>query len=224
MMRYGKAYLRGLPPVGLSIVLLAATALADDRERPTEKGESTSGAATQASDELSSQDREMVVMATEFAKEVTQIIDKWISSGAVPKERLFSYLYYPVADTSPTKFTTDYDKLADRDFQAVVDKYLARSATLIYAVASDKNGYVPTHNRQYSQPLTGNRAVDLVNNRTKRMFGDPVAIRASRNTKPSLLQRYERDTGEALVDLSVPITVQGRHWGCVRLGYRAVKQ
>jgi len=35
-----------------------------------------------------------------------------------------------------------------------------------------------------------------------------------------LLQTYTRDTGELMHDLSVPIQVQGRHWGGLRLGYR----
>ena len=34
------------------------------------------------------------------------------------------------------------------------------------------------------------------------------------------LQTYRRDTGEIMQDLSVPIYVQGRHWGGFRLGYR----
>jgi methyl-accepting chemotaxis protein len=37
-----------------------------------------------------------------------------------------------------------------------------------------------------------------------------------------LIQRYLRDTGEVLVDLSVPVVVQGVHWGAVRIGYRQV--
>ena len=33
-----------------------------------------------------------------------------------------------------------------------------------------------------------------------------------------LLQTYKRDTGEILHDLSVPIMVNGRHWGGFRIG------
>jgi methyl-accepting chemotaxis protein len=35
-----------------------------------------------------------------------------------------------------------------------------------------------------------------------------------------LLQTYRRDTGEIMHDLSVPIYVNGKHWGGFRLGYR----
>ena len=40
------------------------------------------------------------------------------------------------------------------------------------------------------------------------------------NTNPYLLQKYSRDTGEQLADLSVPIWVQGKHWGALRVGYK----
>jgi methyl-accepting chemotaxis protein len=29
-----------------------------------------------------------------------------------------------------------------------------------------------------------------------------------------------RDTGEILNDLSMPITINGRHWGSVRIGFK----
>lgn len=220
----GKAKLHRMCLLGSVVALSAVSALADERNRPNEKSDQPAApAATQVTSDMSTQDNEMAALGAEFAKEIAAVIEGWVSSGAVSKERLFSYLYYPIADTSPTKFTTDYDQLADRDFQGLLDKYVAKTGHILYAVASDKNGYVPTHNRQYSQPLTGNRSMDLVNNRTKRIFGDQVAFRASRNTKPLLIQRYERDTGEALVDLSVPIQALGRHWGCIRIGYRAIK-
>jgi methyl-accepting chemotaxis protein len=44
--------------------------------------------------------------------------------------------------------------------------------------------------------------------------------RRSRNTEPFLFQTYMRDTGEILNDLSVPLTIQGRHWGAMVSGFR----
>jgi len=66
--------------------------------------------------------------------------------------------------------------------------------------------------------------MDLVNNRTKRIFGDQIGFRAARNEKPYLLQAYARDTGELVADISVPISIRGRHWGCVRIGFRQVER
>ena len=88
---------------------------------------------------------------------------------------------------------------------------------MLFAIAVDKNGYVPTHNSKYSNPLTGNYQDDLVGNRTKRVFSDTVGLAAGQNTTGILFQTYTRDTGELAWDISVPIKVDGQHWG----GFRA---
>ena len=87
-----------------------------------------------------------------------------------------------------------------------------------FALSVDENGYAPTHNRKFAQPATGDPAKDLVSSRQKRIFDDDTAINAARNTTPFLLQTYLRDTGELLNDLSMPVSVNGRHWGAVRVG------
>jgi methyl-accepting chemotaxis protein len=128
-----------------------------------------------------------------------------------------------VPNTDPPKFTTDYDKLSDRDILPIQEGVLARSPTIVYTVTVDRNGYLPTHNQRYSMPLTGNLASDLVNNRTKRIFNDKTGLAAAQNTAPWLVQNYQRDTGETMADLSVPVFVQGKHWGAVRIGYRRLE-
>ena len=173
-------------------------------------------------EEFTSQDKEALEWANSFASEISQVLDRWIASRELTEEKLFARLYYPIPKSDPPKYTSDYDGLADRDFAAIQEKYLAKAATLIYAVTSDVNGYIPTHNQKFSMPATGNRAVDLLNNRTKRLFGDKTGTAAAHSEAPYLLQQYKRDTGELVVDLSVPISVKGRHWGCVRIGYRRV--
>ncbi|MEY4593235.1 MAG: hypothetical protein RIR18_2130, partial [Pseudomonadota bacterium] len=80
--------------------------------------------------------------------------------------------------------------------------------------------YVPTHNQRFSQPLTGNEQTDFINNRTKRIFDDPVGKRCGEHQLPFLLQTYRRDTGEIMHDISAPIYVNGKHWGGFRIGYR----
>jgi methyl-accepting chemotaxis protein len=172
-------------------------------------------------DALNAQEKEMLGVAQDFARRVTETMEGWLAAKEVSEERLFSFLYYPVPRTDPPKFTTDWDRLSDRDVQGIEEAVLTRSQALVFAVLVDKNGYLPTHNVRYSQPLTGNLAVDLVNNRTKRIFNDRTGLAAAKSGAPFLIQRYQRDTGETMVDLSVPVFIRGTHWGAVRLGFRA---
>lgn len=168
---------------------------------------------------LDKKDILMISLATAFAEEIKTKMKKWISSNELSEDKLFSYLYYPIADTNPKKFNTDYDKLSDRDTQIILETYLVKQPDIIYAVLTDKNGYVPTHNKKYSKPLTGDRAKDLVSNRNKRIYADKTGLAAARNKEPYLIQSYKRDTGQILVDLSIPIYIGKRHWGGIRIGY-----
>lgn len=204
---------RILAPLALAALLLPAV----PRAQTTKVG------GTVPVESLSQQERDMLALGNEFARRCTAALEKWLSEKEVTPEKLFSFLYYPIPKTDPPKFTTDYDGLSDRDVVGIQESILGRSASIVYTVMVDKNGYLPTHNVRYSQPLTGNLAADLVNNRTKRIFNDRTGLAAAQSQAPFLIQRYLRDTGEIMADLSVPIFVKGRHWGAVRIGYRAAE-
>jgi methyl-accepting chemotaxis protein len=171
---------------------------------------------------LTAQEHDMLALATDFSKRCSDALEKWVAAKETTEEKLFSSMYYPIPKTDPPKFTTDWDRLADRDIQPISEAVLSKSPVMVYAVMVDKFGYLPSHNTRYAQPLSGNLAIDLVNNRTKRIFNDRTGLAAAKNKAPFLIQRYQRDTGEIMADLSVPVMVKGQHWGAVRLGYRSV--
>jgi methyl-accepting chemotaxis protein len=134
-------------------------------------------------------------------------------------------LYFPLPKTDPRKagpqqFATPYTALADRDLSGPQEKALARVALLQYAILTDINGYVPVHNNRFAQALTGNSEQDYINNRTKRMLGDNASLSAARSETRYSIQRVKLETGDVIYDLSVPVNVRGKHWGCARIGYR----
>jgi methyl-accepting chemotaxis protein len=172
------------------------------------------------SDNLSPQDREVLTLAEQLATEASQILDQWVTTQAIAQDRLFARMYYPIPKTDPQKWTSPYDTLADRDLAAPEDRTLSRSPLLQYAIVTDLNSYIPTHNSRFNHPLTGNQAQDYVNNRTKRILGDLASFAAAHNETHYLLQRIRLETGDVIYDLSVPVNVRGKHWGCVRIGYR----
>jgi len=132
---------------------------------------------------------------------------------------LFDRQYVPIANTEPQKFTTKFAGFFDRVISPIQEKIIARDSKVLFAICVDNNGYVPCHNLRYSKPLTGNPEQDKNNNRTKRIFNDRTGIRCARNTDGFLLQTYRRDTGEILNDMSLPLVINGRHWGGIRIGY-----
>jgi len=161
------------------------------------------------------------VAATGAAQAVGKLFETAIRSGQISEAALFDRTYKPIPNTLPQKHSSQFDGFTDRVLPAIQEALLASMPQLAYAGAVDNNGYFPTHNKKFSQPLTGDYDTDLVNNRTKRIFSDRTGKRCGANTRPFLLQTYKRDTGEVMHDLSVPIYVNGKHWGGFRVGYRS---
>jgi methyl-accepting chemotaxis protein len=162
----------------------------------------------------------MPAVVQQAARGISQVLEEAVQAGQIRLEDLFDHHYVPIPNTRPQKFSSKFDALTDKLFPPIQEPILDAQREVAYAGAVDVNGYFPTHNKRYSQPLTGDEKVDFVNNRTKRIFNDPVGAKCGSHEQPFLLQTYRRDTGEIMHDLSVPIYVQGRHWGGFRLGYR----
>jgi methyl-accepting chemotaxis protein len=156
----------------------------------------------------------------EAAQRVGRLLEDAIDRGQLSLEDAFDKNYLPIANTRPQKFHTRYDTLTDQLLPQIQEAIVEGRPELAYAIACDTGGYVPTHNRRFSQPLTGDERKDFVGNRSKRIFDDPVGKRCGAHEQPSLLQTYRRDTGEIMHDISAPIYVKGRHWGGFRIGYR----
>ncbi len=136
---------------------------------------------------------------------------------------VFDKNYKNIPNTNPPKYTTVYDKYFETELQHLYDNFMKEIPGIIFALAVDSNGYAPTHCGKYSQKLTGKYDIDLINSRDKRIFNDSTGIKAAKNTKRFLLQVYLRDTGEVLGDLSMPIYVNSKHWGCIRVGLLSEK-
>jgi methyl-accepting chemotaxis protein len=132
---------------------------------------------------------------------------------------IFDTNYKPIPNTNPQKFTAAFTDPVAKSLQSNCDAILKEIPGCIYALPVDKNGYLPTHHSHVAKPMTGDYERDLLQSRDKRIyFSNQTEIRRSTNTAPMLLQTYMRDTGEVINDLSMPITVDGRHWGSFIMG------
>jgi methyl-accepting chemotaxis protein len=170
-----------------------------------------------------SQHARMQCTAQDAAYHVAGVFEDALGGGDISEDELFDRDYQPIADTDPPKYKTGFDDFTDRILPAIQEPILELDPQVVYAVAVDNNGYLPTHNRRFSSPLIGDHQTDLHNNRTKRIFSDRTGSRSGSSTATFLLQTYKRDTGEVMHDISVPIYVDGRHWGGFRIGYRAAQ-
>lgn len=158
-------------------------------------------------------------IAKSTAEYIGKAFEQAINTQKISQETLFTRQYKAIPNTYPEKFTTPYDDLCDHFLPSIQEAGLQSESFVTYLIATDTKGYVPTHNNQFCQALTGDAKKDLVGNRTKRIFEDRVGQSAGSHEQDYLILTYRRDTGEVLIDLSCPIYVNGEHWGGVRCGY-----
>jgi methyl-accepting chemotaxis protein len=167
-------------------------------------------------------------MALVGARSMEQVLENAIATGQFDKSQIFDTDYReitqgPLAGSTIPKYHTVYDTYLDETIRKIQDTLVEEDSMVVFAVLVDRNGYLPTHNTIYSRPLTGDREADRMNNRTKRIFNDPVGLAAAKydggDGNKILRQEYKRDTGETMWDISAPVFVRGDHWGAFRIGF-----
>lgn len=162
------------------------------------------------------------------AGRIAAALEAALDAGRISMADLFDESYQPVAGSDPLQVTTRFTDLADQLFPAIQEPLLELDERVVFCAAVDRNAYLPTHNRKFSQRhRPGERAWNTAHGRNRRIFDDRTGLGAARNTAPFLLQAYRRDMGGGKValmkDCSAPIRVRGRHWGGLRLAYRVVE-
>jgi len=158
--------------------------------------------------------------AVQGADRIRQVFERAIQDGKITEAALFDKARNPIANTEPQQYTSGFDQFTDKVLPEIQESIKNSDNAIVFSIVCAPDGYVPTHNRDFAHPPTGNPEVDLVKSRSKRLFNDRTGIRCGSHTQDMLLQTYRRDTGEIMHDLSVPVFVNGKHWGGFRIGYR----
>ncbi len=151
-------------------------------------------------------------------REIESVIENAIKSGEISSADIWDRNYVPIPNTNPQKYRTRFTDFMKKHIQPIEDKLLSMHPRFKFVALVDNNGYLPAHNSIYDKPMTGDYEKDLLQSRSMRIFNDPTGLAAARNTEPLLIQTYMRDTGNAMYDISVPIYVEGKHWGALRAG------
>jgi methyl-accepting chemotaxis protein len=157
------------------------------------------------------------------AERLSAALEEAVAQRRISLADLFDDKYQAVAGSNPAQFMTRFVALTDELFPPVQEELLGFDSKVVFCAAVDRNGYLPTHNLKFSQPQGADPVWNAAHARNRRLFNDRTGLAAGRNERRFLLQTYRRDMGGGqrvlMKDLSAPITVQGRHWGGLRLAY-----
>jgi len=176
-------------------------------------------------DRIAEEFRPMVHRAQTAAGQVIAALDAAIESNELGFGDLFDTNYRPLEGTDPIQYATMALEALDRILPPVQEAILTEDKRMTFCVCVDVNGWLPVHNRIYSQPQRpGDVVWNTANCRNRRIFDDRTGLLAARNTRPFLVQSYLRDLGGgkiiAMKEVDVPIIVKGRHWGGFRTAYQ----
>lgn len=165
---------------------------------------------------------ELIATAMETATTIGALFEQALDRGEISQADLFDEAYRPIAGSDPVQYMTRFVALCDRVLPPIQEALLTSNRRIVFCAAVDRNGFLPTHNRKYSQPQGPDPVWNNANCRNRRIFDDRTGLATARNRKPFLLQTYRRDMGGGqylvMEDLSAPIMVRGRHWGGFRFG------
>ncbi len=138
-----------------------------------------------------------------IAGELRARLDSDVAGGKVSFDELFDEKYQLLEAGRRSSRASGYFGSA---ILPLLGKWAKHSSNIIYVVVMDRNGFMPTHmiparvgvKMEDDISLMGAKSLDLIG----QAFRRPIEA-----------------GGELVVDVSSPITLNGRHWGCIRIGY-----
>jgi methyl-accepting chemotaxis protein len=143
--------------------------------------------------------------AAALANEVESLFGVALSDGVVAPDDLFS--------AGPAQ-----ERALSLRLEALMARALPLSDELAYVAATDRNGFTicaPGKRMDHGEGMHDDRL-------PMSPAMDAVTLRAARFSQKALVQTYRRHPGReplgVVADLSAPVFVRGRHWGCVRIG------
>ncbi len=186
----------------------------------------TSEALVQANAALGNagEDSEFFTFVQSTAASISSAFDGAIRSGKISEQDLFDRAYVPIPNTNPEQVMARFTSLTDAILPQFQEPALQLSDKVVFCAAVDQNGYLPTHNKKFSQPQGSDPVWNTANCRNRKIFDDRVGLKAGRSQEPFLMQVYRRDMGGGqfvmMKDISAPIYAAGRHWGGLRFAVK----
>lgn len=169
------------------------------------------------------EDGPFVEAALDTARRIGERFTEAAENGELSLAALFSDDYRPIPGTAPEQFTHPCLSFADAVLPEFQEPLLELSPRVIFACACDRNAYLPTHMRAFSQPQRNDPAWNAANARNRRFYDIGTNIKAVRATAPSInVMRRDLGGGKFMLAklINAPVTVAGRHWGAFTLGVK----
>ena len=187
----------------------------DDNTRPILEGKLI---------KIRSDNTEFIDRAINTANRISVLFEDAITQRKISLDDLFDNNYVPIPGTDPLQHRTHFLNLVEGILPGIQEPLLASDKRMVFCAAVDRNGYLPVHNKIYSQPQRpGELLWNTANSRNRRIFDDRAGLSAGRVVRPYLIQNYPRQMGDRIDmmwEIGAPIRVFGKQWGGFRTAYK----
>ena len=166
---------------------------------------------------IRSDNTEFIDLAIDTAHRISTLFEDVITQRKISLDDLFDNNYVPIPGTDPLQHHTRFLDLLDGILPDIQEPLLASDKRMVFCAAVDRNGYLPVHNKIYSQPQRPGQLIwNTANCRNRRIFDDRAGLSAGRVVRPYLIQNYPRQMGDRIDmmwEIGAPIRVFGKQWG-----------
>lgn len=149
-------------------------------------------------------DEDIEMFLRNCAAELTRKLEGDLKNGRLSRDALFDEHY--VQEKEAGKYSTKFSAYFESEVLPLLKQWAQFNKRIIYVVSMDKNAYIPAH---------------LMPARSRVKMSDPVSVDGARSSAV-IGQAFRRPLeagGEVVNDIVCPLVVEGRHWGCLRIGY-----
>jgi methyl-accepting chemotaxis protein len=155
--------------------------------------------------------------------QLVEVLENAVAGNSISLENLFSEQYAEIPGTNPKQYQAKFTELCERSFPEILEKGRKVMPHVIFAVATDRTGYLPVHNAEYSKPQGKDPVWNAANSRNKMFFPTQVTMAGMDFTHPSYLLTRKRDLGNGkhvMIKIAfAPMWIRGKYWGAASLGY-----
>jgi methyl-accepting chemotaxis protein len=173
---------------------------------------------------IRAENKEFIDQTVAVAAQVSAAFEKMTAKGNITFDALFDNNYIPIEGTEPLQYRTRFLDILEQVLPPIQNPVREADPRMTLCSAIDRNGYIPVHRPEHSQPQRpGQRDWNARNCRNRRIYDDPARLSAARNTRPYLIQQYlrARETDTLIIRaVAAPIRVFGKHWGAMRCTYK----
>ncbi len=139
------------------------------------------------------ENRPHIALAQALAIELGDVFTRAVASGLVSADDLITIDYRRVPGTEPIQYETAALPFYRDVLPALLDRYRLQCPQRVFVVACDRNGYVPVHEAETSQPQRpGEIAWNDRCSRDRRIFDNPHVLLVARNQAPFTLSAMMR--------------------------------